>query len=111
VFRAKYGYKEVHQHNPPERRNRDFKPVNYGSFRGMLNFKNAEPWSLLKNLKDLKNEHHNHPIKWTKMFLFGASVGSVLGTIWFCMKPAQAFPMRKLLQASGEKPWSGRYFR
>lgn len=82
---------------PPERRNRDFKPVNYGSFRGILNFKVAEPWSMLKNIHDLKHEKHNHPIKWAKIFLFGAAMGATIGTLWFMVKPAQAFPMRKLL--------------
>jgi hypothetical protein len=53
VFRARKHYKEEHVHDPPLRRNRDFKPVNYGSFRGMLNFKHAEPFASLKNLKDL----------------------------------------------------------
>eukprot|EP00347_Sterkiella_histriomuscorum_P001367 403372309 len=111
VFRARHGYKELHQHMPPERRNRDFKPVNYGSFRGILNFKVSEPFSMLKNLKDLKEEKHNHPIKWAKMFIKGAIFGSMIGTLYFMVKPSQAFPMRKLLQASGERPWSGRYFR
>lgn len=87
VFRARAHYKELHQHNPPQRRNRDFKPVNYGSFKGMLNFKNAEPFSMLKNLRELRDEHHNHPIKWTKVFLFGAIYGVILGSGWFLLKP------------------------
>ena len=87
VFRARSGFKELHQHNPPQRRNRDFKPVNYGSFKGMLNFKHAEPFAQLKNLYELKDEHHNHPIKWTKVFLFGAFFGMVLGSGWFIIKP------------------------
>jgi len=96
VFRARYHYKELHQHNPPQRRNRDFKPVNYGSFRGILNFKHAEPWAIFKNLKDLKEETHNHPIKWAKAFLFGAGSGILLGYSWFLIKPAHALPIRKL---------------
>lgn len=111
VFRQRYGYKELHQHNPPERRNRDFKPVNYGSWRGMLNFKHSEPWCMLKNLEDLQNENHNAPIKWTKSFLSGAAMGVVFGTVWFMVKPQQGFPMRKLLAATGERMWSGRFFR
>jgi hypothetical protein len=27
------------------------------------------------------------------------------------MRPFQSFPIRKLLQATGDRPWSGRYFR
>ena len=111
VFRVREHYKEVHQHDPPFRRNRDFKPVNYGSFRGILNFKHAEPFADLKNLKDLKNEHHNIAIKWTKAFLFGASAGAVIGYTFFLVKPIQSFAARKLLQASGDRPWSGRQLR
>lgn len=87
VFRARHHYKELHQHDPPQRRNRDFKPVNYGSFKGILNFKHSEPYALLKNLKDLKEEHHNHPIKWFKMFLKGAICGLLIGQIWFAFRP------------------------
>lgn len=110
-WRAKHHYKESHVHDPPFRRNRDFKPVNYGSFRGILNFKHSEPFALLKNLKDLKNEHANHPWKWARAFFFGASAGAVLGYAWFVIRPFQSFPIRKLLNATGERPWSGRYFR
>ena len=110
-FRAKNHYKEEHFHDAPMRRNRDFKPVNYGSFRGILSYKRAEPFESLKNLKDLKNEHHNHGIKWAKVFMFGAGVGAVVGYSWFVIRPFQSFPIRKLLQASGDRPWSGRYYR
>ena len=110
-FRAKHHYKEAHQHDAPYRRNRDFKPVNYGSFRGILNYKRAEPFESLKNLKDLNNEHHHHTTKWAKVFLFGASAGAVFGYAWFVIRPFQSFPIRKLLQSSGDRPWSGRYFR
>lgn len=96
-WRAKHGFKEEHVHNPPFRRNRDFKPVNYGSFKGMLNFKNAEPFSILKNLNDLKEEKHHHPIKWFKAFAFGAFAGLLIGYSWFIVRPFQAFPIRKLL--------------
>lgn len=87
VWRSRHHYKELHTHDPPLRRNRDFKPVNYGSFRGILNFKTSEPWGMLKNLKDLKDENHSHPIKWAKTFIFGALVGSVFGYSWFVLKP------------------------
>lgn len=110
-FRAKYHYKEAHVHDPPYRRNRDFKPVNYGSFRGILNFKHSEPWALLKNLNGMQYEHANHPWKWTKAFLYGAFVGSCTGYTWFVVKPVQTFPMKKLFSAVGDRPWSGRTFR
>lgn len=111
VFRAKQHYKEAHQHDPPMRRNRDFKPVNYGSFRGILNYKRAEPFESLKNLKDIANEHHHHPIKWAKAFLLGATSGAMIGYAWFVIRPFQSFPIQKLLQAAGDKAWTGRYFR
>ena len=66
TFRARHGYKEGHVHDPPFRRNRDFKAVPYGTFRGMPNFRHAEPYALLKNMKDLAYEEHNHPIKWAR---------------------------------------------
>jgi uncharacterized membrane protein YfcA len=53
----------------------------------MLNFKNAEPFSMLKNLKDLRNEHHNHAWKWAKAFFFGAVVGAFVGYSWFVIRP------------------------
>ena len=87
VWRAKHHYKELHQHDPPYRRSRDFKPVGFGSFKGMPNFKHAEPWAVMKNLRDLTHEDHHHPIKWIKRFLFGAAAGCVFGYSWFVFKP------------------------
>lgn len=85
--------------------------MNYGSFRGILNYKRAEPFESLKNLTDLRNEHHHHPIMWAKTFAFGALMGAVFGYSWFVLRPFQSFPIRKLLQASGDRPWSGRQLR
>jgi len=79
AFRARNGYKEVEQHDPPARRNRDFKPVPYGSARGPLNYRHSEPWCLLKNMKDIPRENHHVPITFTKEFLKGALAGTVLG--------------------------------
>ena len=59
MFRASHGYKEHHQHDPPMRRNRDFKPVPYGSFRGFINYRHSEPYCLLKNMKDMAREDHS----------------------------------------------------
>ena len=87
VFRARSHYKETHVHDPPGRRSRDFKPVPFGTFKGMPNYKHAEPFCLLKNLKDLPEERHSHPIKWTKAFLFGALAGGMIGYSWFVFKP------------------------
>jgi hypothetical protein len=77
----------MHTHNPPLRRNRDFRPVPYGSLKGMPNFKHSEPFCLLKNLSDMKDEHHHHPIKWFKAFVFGGLVGGMTGYAYFLMKP------------------------
>jgi len=97
TWRARHHFKEMHQHDPPFRRNRDFKPVNYGSFRGILNYKRAEPFESLKNIKDIANESHHHPIKWAKAFLLGAFGGATLGYAWFVVRPFQSFPIQKLL--------------
>lgn len=96
TFRAKRGYKELEVHNPPERRNRDFKPVNYGSAKGMLNYKHSEAWCSLKNLRDLVYEEEHHPIKWAKSFFFGAFLGTAITPFMYAIKPVQYFPFRKL---------------
>jgi hypothetical protein len=37
--------------------------------------------------------------------------GATFGYAWFVIRPFQSFPIRKLLQATGDRPWSGRYLR
>ena len=111
TFRAKHGYKEAHQHDPAYRRNRDFKPVPYGSFRGMPNYKHSEPYCLLKNMRDFAHEEHHHPIKWIKTSLKGGLFGSVFGYLWFVGGPAGPFEMNKLFAATGNRPFSGRGVR
>jgi hypothetical protein len=66
---------------------------------------------LYKNLADLRNEEHHHPIKWIKRFLLGAFGGAIFGYSWFLFKPENGFTMKKLMAASGDRPWSGRTFR
>ena len=58
TFRARKGFKDPEAHDPPYRRNRDFKPVPYGSAKGILNYRHSEPYALLKNMKDLPRETH-----------------------------------------------------
>ena len=87
TWRARHHFKEAHQHAPPYRRNRDFKPVNYGSYRGILNFKHSEPWAILKNLRDLGHEEHNKGVKYMKAIVTGGFMGTVLGYMWFMLKP------------------------
>ena len=79
LWRAKHGYKEIHQHEAPLRRNRDFKPVPWGAAIGMPNYRHSEPFLMLKNLKDLKTEHAHHPIHWFKTAMVGAAAGFVFG--------------------------------
>ena len=111
IWRSKHGYKEVHQHDAPMRRNRDFKPVPYGTFGGMPNYRHAEPWCQLKNIKDFANENHHFPTVWFKKFLYGALCGVVLGSGWFFIKPTTGFAMQKLMAQVGERQFSGRVFR
>ena len=96
IWRSKHGYKEVEQHDPPLRRNRDFKPVPWGAAIGMPNYRHAEPFLLLKNLKDLKNENAQHPIKWAKTFAWGAWVGFIIGQAWSILSPQNGFALQKL---------------
>ena len=112
LWRAKHGYKEELQHDAPYRRSRDFKPVPYGSFKGMPNYRHAEPWAQLKNVKDMIiNERDHHPTKWFKSFAFGALVGFTFGLFWIGMAPLNGFAAQKLMASLGNKPWSGRMAR
>ncbi len=111
VWRAKHGYREEHQHNAPYRRNRDFKPVPYGTFGGMPNYRHSEAFCQMKNAKDLVTEEHHFPTRWFKQFMRGATTGVVLGSMWFFVKPSNGFAMQKLMQSVGERPWSGRVWR
>ena len=111
MFRSRHGYKERHQHDPPFRRNRDFKPVPYGTFRGMPNYRHTEPYCLLKNMKDISREDHHHPIKWTKSVLKGGVFGGLFGYLYFVGGPTPPFEMNKLMAATGARNWSGRSLR
>lgn len=53
AWRARHGYKEADTHDPPQRMNYDFKPIPYGTARGIPNYRHSEPFFLLKNLRDL----------------------------------------------------------
>jgi hypothetical protein len=75
MYRVHNGFKELHVHNPPPRKNLDFKPMLFGDFRGMPNFKLSEPWSLFRNLGDLWHEDHQKPIIFIKSTLRGAICG------------------------------------
>ena len=111
TWRAQHHFKEVHQHDPPQRRNRDFRPIPWGAARGMPNYRCSEPWLNMKNLMSLPNESHHHPIKWFKHFLFGSVLGGMLGQAWFYLAPVSGFAAKKLFAAIGERPWSGRCYR
>lgn len=111
TFRSRHHYKEHHQHDAPYRRSRDFKPVPYGTFRGMPNYKHSEPYCLLKNMKDLANEDHHHPIKWIKQGLKGGLLGSIFGYMYFLGGPTGAFEFQKLQASMGERKFSFRAYR
>jgi len=106
-WRARHGYKEVHMHDPAARRNRDFKPVPYGTFKGMVNYRHSEPYCLLKNMKDITREDHHMPIKWATAAVKGSAVGSILGYMYFVGSPTKPFEMNKLMAASGQRAFSG----
>eukprot|EP00349_Pseudokeronopsis_sp_Brazil_P006188 CAMPEP_0202960460 /NCGR_PEP_ID=MMETSP1396-20130829/4607_1 /ASSEMBLY_ACC=CAM_ASM_000872 /TAXON_ID= /ORGANISM="Pseudokeronopsis sp., Strain Brazil" /LENGTH=271 /DNA_ID=CAMNT_0049679693 /DNA_START=6 /DNA_END=821 /DNA_ORIENTATION=+ len=111
VFRARHHYKEELVHDPPQRKNRDFKAVPYGSFRGMLNFKHAEPFLMLKSLKDIYREEHHHPIKWASSSLQEAYWVHLLVTPWYIVQPTAPFVQKKLMNAVGTKLFSGQLLR
>jgi|TARA_B110000285_G_scaffold150913_1_gene168461 hypothetical protein len=87
TFRARHGFKEGHVHDPPQRRNYDFKPIPYGTARGIPNYRHSEPFELLKSIRDIANEPHQHGIKYAKTGIKGAMVGSVLGYTYFIGAP------------------------
>lgn len=111
LWRSKHGYKEEHQHDAPKRRNRDFKPVPYGTFGGMPNYRRSEPFENLKNITDFKNEHHHFPTRWAKTFFHGALTGICFGQLWFFIRPINGFALQKLMQAVGDRPFTGRVGR
>ena len=111
IWRSKHGYKEIYQHDPPLRRNRDFKPVPWGAAVGMPNYRHAEPFLMLKNIQDLRHEEAHHPIKWMKTFAFGALVGFSMGQVYQLLAPMNGFAMQKLHANIGERDWTGRQLR
>mgnify|MGYP006889576288 CR=1 FL=1 len=111
TWRARHHFKEEHQHDAPLRRNRDFKPVPWGAARGMPNYRHSEPWLMMKNLMTFEHEHHHHPTKWIKKFIFGATAGLLFGQLYFVMAPMNGFAAQKLFASVGEKAFSGRLLR
>ena len=87
LWRARHGYKELHQHDAPLRRNRDFKPVPWGAAIGMPNYRHSEPFLMLKNIKDLKTEDAQHPLRWARHFGVGAALGFIIGQFYYVVQP------------------------
>jgi len=110
-FRARHGYKDAEAHDPPYRRSRDFKPVPYGSAKGILNYRHSEPFALLKNMRDLPRETHHFPITMSGHFLKGGLVGTVLGSMYFLAGPVGQLETEKVLSAAGSRAFSGKLFR
>lgn len=111
TFRARHHYKETETPNSPFRRNRDFKPVPYGSAKGILNWRHSEPYCLLKNMKDIVYEESNVVIRWTKKAIVGSMLGAAAGTMYFWGAPTGNFEMNKLFAATGSRNYSGRTWR
>ena len=111
TWRAKHGFKEVHQHDAPLRRNRDFKPVTWGAARGMPNARHSEPWLNMKNLYSLWGDQFHHPTLWFKKAVFGAGVGFAYVSVWSFVSPVNGFAAQKLMATIGERPWSGKAYR
>ena len=101
TWRANKGYKEEHAHDAPYRRNRDFKPVGYGSYRGILNYRHSEPYCLLKNMKDLPREDHHWPTRYAKSIFKGMLIGGLSGFTYWTGSNVGQFEMSKLMAATG----------
>lgn len=65
----------------------------------------------MKHLKDIPHEHHNELVRYPKMALKGAFLGSVAGYLHFVGAPTGAFELEKLMAATGSRQFSGRTFR
>lgn len=111
LWRARHHYKEEHTPDPPMRRNRDFKPVPYGSAKGILNFRHSEPFCLLKNIKDLVHEDHNNIFRNLRAGINGTMFGGLFGMLWFMGGNTGNWEMNKLMAASGVRPFSFRGLR
>jgi len=110
-WRALHHYKEIHTPDHPFRRNRDFKPVPYGSAKGILNFRHSEPFCLLKNIKDLPREEEQWVIRYVRDVIKGAAFGATFGMLWFVGGNTGNWEMNKLMAASGQRNYSFRMLR
>jgi len=105
-YRLKHGFKELDVHNSPRRKNPDFKPMLYGDFIGMLNFKLSEPWALLRHFPDLINEQHQMPILWIKSIIKGGLVGGLVGLGLMFNKNENLYVEKKLHLSHSQGPFS-----
>lgn len=104
-YRVKNHFKELHVHNSPPRKNKDFKPVLYGDFIGMLNFKLSEPFAMLRHTNDLLEERHQLPIQWARAFIKGAFIGGTLYGIYDLFNDAHIFANEKLYLLNKKGPF------
>lgn len=105
TYRARHGFKEMHIHNAPKRKNKDFKPLLYGDYIGMLNFKLAEPWALFRHLKDMFNEEHQMPLQYIKTGVRGAVVGVAFGLLKEMVTPLNHLANKKLVINTTQNPF------
>ena len=103
TFRARNHYKETHIHNAPKRKNKDFKPVLYGDFVGMLNFKLSEPFAMIRHIKDLFTETHHMPLNWIYNFIKGATLGGFAGIARAALDPTFSSLILKKMQYNETK--------
>lgn len=78
-FRLRSGFKETEVPSPPQRRNRDYKPIPNGTFRGFPKARNSVPYQTTRNVKDLFEERHQFVIKYIRAMLAGAGTGLWIG--------------------------------
>jgi hypothetical protein len=83
----------------------------YGTAAGMPNYRHAEPFAQLKNIKDFYAEHSHFPTVYFKLFLTGAATGIFWGSFWTFIRPISGFSAQKLMLTAGDRDWSGRLGR
>ena len=91
MFRTKYGYKHLDQADYPQRRNRDFKILGNGTFRGYPKGRNSVPYAQLRHLRGIIEEKNQFVIKYAKGMLLGALTGCSISTAWIWAHPFKTF--------------------
>lgn len=101
TYRAIHHFKEAEVHDPPPRRNNDFKPVHSWSAKGLPNYKHSEPFYLTKNMTQFIREEQGFMFRWTKRFLEGAFFGFVVGAFSHNLMPMKTHVHNQLELSAG----------